>query len=84
MAKVSVTAVRSKATRAPNLMLTQNAAETVHRVACVLKFLADVEPPDVKTDDDDDAEFGRFILLRDLAASLRYAQEMNYGRQQQE
>ena len=56
---------------AAQLMLTEDAEGTMHRVACVLKFLAASElDPELA---DDDARFGRHVLLKDLATAQRVA-----------
>ena len=75
----TVTAIRRKATpRPPRLLLTELPDETVHRVACVLKYLSNhTRLEDLELEDDED--FGRFILLRDLAAALDYAKDCGYG-----
>lgn len=54
------------------LLLTELPEETPHRVACVLRFLAAHDAKEMLADPDHDIEFGRHILLRDLATALDY------------
>ena len=53
------------------LMLTEDPEETMHRVASVLKYLAASELDSELADDD--VEFGRHVLPKDLAAALEHA-----------
>ena len=78
MSDPTVTPIRRKATAPPRLLLTECPDETVQRVACVLKYLA-VHPRDRDLQWSDDEEFGRMILLKDLAAALQYAREVAHG-----
>jgi len=76
----TVTPIRRKGTpkASTRLLLTELPEETVHRVACVLKYLSN-HPRAKGGEADSDEEFGGFILLRDLAAALDYAQDAGYG-----
>lgn len=79
MAEETVTPIRRKATpKPPVLLLTECHDETVHRVACILRYLA-AHPRDTDLSWTDDEEFGRLILLRDMAAALDHAREVGYG-----
>jgi hypothetical protein len=77
MSDQTVTPIRRRATpKAPQLLLTELPEETVHRVACVLKYLSNHPRASDAAQADDDERFGGFILLRDLAAALDYSQEV--------
>ncbi len=75
MASESVTPIRRRAravrraTSRP-LILTEIDQETPHRVACVLRYLASRESREGAGEDSDDVEFGRYIVLHDLATAL--------------
>jgi hypothetical protein len=76
---VNVTPIRGKAPpKAPRLLLTELPDETTHRVACILRYLAaHVRDTDIAWTEDE--EFGQFILFRDLADALDYAEEAKRG-----
>ena len=59
---------------AAQLMFTEDAEETMHRVARVLKYLAASELDRELADDD--VQFGRHVLLKDLSAALEHAAHM--------
>jgi hypothetical protein len=70
---VNVAPIRRNATAlSQRLLITECPEETAHRVACVLRYLA-VHARDNCLGWTDDEEFGRMILLKDLAAALDYA-----------
>ena len=81
MSDPTVTPLRRKATPSTRLLLTELPEETVHRVACVLKYLSNHPRDTSLSEPDSDEEFGGFILLRDLAAALDYARDADYGPQ---
>jgi hypothetical protein len=72
---------KPRAPKAPQFLLTDTHHETPHRVACVLRYLAALSPSE---DGDDnaagDADFGRFILLQDLALALDHAYANGFGK----
>lgn len=80
MADETVTPMRRRATPKP-LLLTATPDETVHRVACVLKYLV-AHPRDTNLAWTEDEEFGRHILLSDLSAALDNAYSLDYGRKE--
>lgn len=62
----------------PVSLLLADPEDTPHRVACILKYLAN-HPIDPNIDNGTDEEYGLFLLLSDLAAALNHAQEVNHG-----
>jgi hypothetical protein len=78
MAEETVTPIRGKPMpkTAPRLLLTECPDETVHRVACVLKYLSNHPRATDAAKAEDDEKFAEFILFRDLAAALDWAQDV--------
>lgn len=76
----NVAPIRKSPRVQPKSLLTELPEETVHRVACVLKYLAAHDRDRSLGAPDSDEEFASFMILRDLASALEYAREVNYGR----
>jgi hypothetical protein len=75
MASTSLPKTRCKALAAPKLSLVDFPDETVHRVACMLKYLA-AHPRDNTLPEDENEDFALFLILGDMADALEYAREV--------
>ena len=81
MSDPRVTPIRSKAIpQPPKLSLLDDPDETVHRVACMLKYLA-AHPRDKNLHDDPDEDFAVFLILNDLADALNWARDVAVARE---